>query len=114
MTRESLTAMQDEVANTYVSDAVVSYIVDLITATRHHEAIARGASPRATLAVTAMAKAVAQLRGRDFVVPGDVKEVFLHTVAHRLVLSPKAEGQGKTAEQVLAGILSATPAPKMR
>ena len=114
MTREDLTAMQDEVAGTYVSDAVVTYIVDLITATRHHEAIARGASPRATLAVTAMAKAVAQLRGRDFVVPGDVKEVFVHTVAHRLVLSPKAEGQGKTAGQVLAGILASVPAPRMR
>ena len=60
-----------------------------------------------------MAKAVAQLRGRDFVVPGDVKEVFVQTVAHRLVLSPKAEGQGKTAEQVLAGILASVQAPRI-
>ena len=114
MTREHLTAMQDEVANTYISDAVVSYVVELITATRRNESIARGASPRATLAVTAMAKAVAQLRGRDYVVPGDVKEVFIHTVAHRLVLSPKAEAQGKSAEQVLAGILTSVQAPRMR
>ena len=65
MTRENLVAMQDEVAKTYMNDAVVTYIVELINATRHHEDILRGASPRATLAVTAMAKAVAQLRGRD-------------------------------------------------
>lgn len=114
MTREDLTAMQDEVAQTYMNETVVGYIVDLITATRNDEDILRGASPRATLAVTAMAKAVARLRGRDYVVPGDVREVFSHTVAHRLILSPRAEGQGKTAEQVLAGILERTNAPKLR
>ena len=114
MTRENLVAMQDEVAKTYMNDAVVTYIVELINATRHHEDILRGASPRATLAVTAMAKAVAQLRGRDYVVPKDVDEVFAYTIAHRLILSPKAEAQGKTAEQVLGGIVSSVPAPKLR
>ena len=114
MTRENLVAMQDEVAKTYMNDAVVTYIVELINATRHHEDILRGASPRATLAVTAMAKAVAQLRGRDYVVPKDVDEVFAYTIAHRLILSPKAEAQGKTAEQVLGGIVLSVPAPKLR
>lgn len=114
LTRDRLTAMQEEVANTFISEPVVGYIVDLIAATRHNEDIARGASPRATLAVTSMAKAVAQLRGRDFVVPGDVKEVFPCTVAHRLVLSARAEGQGRTAEQVLGEIIAATPTPRMR
>ena len=114
MTREHLCAMQEQVARTYMSDGVVTYIVELINATRNHEDILRGASPRATLAVTAMAKAVAQLRGRDYVVPGDVKEVFLPTVAHRLILSPKAEGQGITAEQVLGNIAAAVPAPRLR
>ena len=62
----------------------------------------------------AMAKAVARLRGRDYVIPGDVKEVFTHTVAHRLILSPKAEAQGLTPEQILRGILDRVPAPKLR
>ena len=114
MTRENLVAMQDEVENTYIKDSVVKYIVDLIVATRNNEDILRGASPRATLAVTSMAKAVAQLRGRDYVLPGDVREVFTWTVAHRLILSPKAEGQGKTAEQILAEIIGQVPAPRMR
>ena len=114
MTREDLAAMQDAVEETYLSDAVVNYIVNLIVATRQNDNLLRGASPRATLAVTAMAKAVAQLRGRDYVVPGDVREVFAHTVAHRLILSPKAEAQNKTAEQVLRDILNAVPAPKLR
>ena len=114
MTREELTAIQDAVADTYLSEAVVTYIVDLITATRNSEDILRGASPRATLAVTAMAKAVAQLRGRDYVVPSDVREVFIHTVAHRLILSARAEGQGKTAQMVLGEILTQVRAPKLR
>ena len=106
--------MQQTVAQTHVSIDVVKYIVELITATRRHEDIARGASPRATLAVTAMAKAVAQLRGRDYVIPKDVQEVFPWVIAHRLLLSPKAEGKGLSAEQVLHQILSGVDAPKLR
>ena len=112
--RQQLTAMQDEVEQTFVSDAVVNYIVNLIVATRQNEHILRGASPRATLAVTAMAKAVARLRGRDYVVPGDVKEVFAHTVAHRLILSPRAEALGKTPESILRDILDTVHAPRLR
>ena len=114
MTRDDLTAIRSTVAQTFVSDPVVQYIVDLIVATRQNTAITQGASPRATLALTAMAKAVAQLRGRDYVVPGDVREVYLHTIAHRLILSPRAQAQNRTAEQILREILESTPAPKLR
>ncbi len=114
MTRDQLAELQDTVEATHLSDSVVNYVVSLIGATRKHADLLRGASPRATLAVTAMAKAVARLRGRDYVIPKDVREVFVHTVAHRLLLSPKAEAQSKTAEQVLREILEATPAPKLR
>ena len=112
--REQLVSLQDTVEDTFVSDAVVNYIVNLIVATRQNELILRGASPRATLAVTAMAKAVAQLRGRDYVVPGDVREVFVNTVAHRLILSPRAEAQSRTAEDILREILETVAAPKLR
>ena len=114
LSRENLVAMQDIVAATYMGEAVMKYLVDLIGATRNHEDILRGASPRATLSAMSMAKAVARLRGRDFVIPGDVREVFSHTVAHRLLLSPKAQGQNKSAEAVLQGILAAVPMPKLR
>ena len=114
MTQEDLVKIQDAVEETFLSDSVVNYIVALIGATRGNGNILRGASPRATLSVTAMAKAVAQLRGRDYVTPGDVKEVFVHTVAHRLILSPKAEAQGKSAEAVLQEILNTVPAPRLR
>ena len=114
LSKEALVAIQDEVANTYVSEAVVRYIVDLITATRKHEYLLRGASPRATLSVTAVAKAVAQLRGRDYVTPRDVQEVFLRTVAHRLLLNSRAESSGISEEDVLEQILEKVPAPKVR
>ena len=114
LSKENLVAMQDTVAATYMGEAVVKYLVDLIGATRKHEDLLRGASPRATLSAMSMAKAVARLRGRDYVIPGDVREVFTHTVAHRLLLSPKAQGQNKSAEAVLQGILAAVPMPKLR
>ena len=114
MTREDLVKIQDTVEDTFLSDSVVNYIVALVGATRSSPDLLRGASPRATLSVTAMAKSVARLRGRDYVTPADVKEVFAHTVAHRLLLSPKAEAQGKLPEQVLQEILAVTPAPRLR
>ena len=114
LTRDELLAVQDAVAATYVSETVVNYVVELIGATRSNPLILRGASPRATLSVTAMAKAVAQLRGRDYVVPSDVREVFVHVVAHRLLLTGRAESMGKTAEQVLRGITETVAAPRLR
>ena len=110
----ALIAMQEEVERTYVAPEVISYIVALIGATRNHEWIARGGSPRATLSVTAMAKAIARLRGRDYVIPQDVQEVLPITVAHRLLLQPKAEAMGITAGQALSQILESVPAPKLR
>lgn len=114
MTRENLIAMQDEVAKTYVNEAVVRYIVSLIDATRNHSQIQRGASPRATLSVTAVARAVAQLRGRDYVTPRDVQEVFLRIIGHRLLLTPRAEAEGVNAQTILREILEAVPAPVLR
>ena len=112
--REQLCALQDTVEKTFISDSVVGYIVRLVGATRTDSEIQRGASPRATLAVAAIAKAIAQLRGRDYVVPADVREVFTQCVAHRLILTPRAQTQGITAEQVLQRILETVPAPRLR
>lgn len=114
LTREQLCGLQTAVSRTYLGDAAADYLVSLISATRSHPSIARGASPRATLSLAAMSKAVAQLRGRDYVVPGDVREVFPQTLGHRLLLSSSAEVQGFTAEGLLEEILAAVPVPKLR
>ena len=114
MSRENLAAMQAAVAQTYISEAVVEYAVKLIDATRNHTQIYRGASPRATLSVVAMAKALAQLQGRDYVVPKDVQEAFLKVVSHRLLLTTQAENGGIHAETLLRQILQQVGAPLVR
>ncbi len=111
---QQLVQMQTLVANTHVSDEIAKYVVTLIDATRRSELLNRGASPRATLSVIAMAKAVARLRGRDYVVPQDVQEVFVSTVAHRLQISAKADSESMDAAQVLEFLLSKVRAPKLR
>ena len=113
LNRDELIAMQDAVADTYVKESIIQYVVDLICATRHHPDILRGASPRATLAMTAMAKSIARLQGRDYVIPADVKTVFVTTIAHRILMTPEAQARNLTAEMVLQSILSTTRTPAM-
>ena len=107
-----LRSMQEEVAAVYVAQEIVAYIVDLIQITRNHPQLLRGASPRATLAVVAMSKAMAKLHGRDYVVPRDVQEVYINTVAHRVEVADM--NQGLREEQILSEILQNVNAPKLR
>ncbi len=113
-TGENLLEMQAEVAKTHIDDKLVDYTVRLIAATRNDANILRGASPRATLAMVSMSKAVAQLRGRDYVAPSDVQEVFLKIIPHRLLLSAQAESRSLTDAQVLGSILSRVTPPKVQ
>ena len=114
VTAQQLQQMRILVADTHIAEEMMEYVVKLIHATRSDEKLTRGASPRATLAVIAMAKAVAQLRGRDYVVPRDVQEVLIPTLSHRLQLSHVAQNENLTAEDVLKQILAAVRAPKLR
>ncbi|MGN1001540.1 MAG: AAA family ATPase [Oscillospiraceae bacterium] len=113
VSREELLAMQAAVAAVYVKDEIVDYIVALIGATRKDPQLSRGASPRATLSLTAMARAVAYVQGRDYVVPKDVSMAFERTLAHRVLLSPEAQARGAAAGGVLGGILQSVPAPRV-
>lgn len=105
--------MQDEAAAVYIKPELVDYIVALIGATRTHPMIQRGASPRATLSLTAMAKAVAYVQRRDYVVPKDIQVTFPPVIAHRLLLAPEAGARQITPEQLLGDILRQVPAPKV-
>ena len=113
VTKEELVQMQKEAGEVYIKPELVDYIIALISATRCHPMVIRGASPRATLSVTSMAKAAAYLQGRDYVIPKDIQAVFTDTVAHRLLLSSDAEAKGVTAQAILGGILKKTAAPGM-
>ena len=113
LTRGQLVELQDQAAGVYIQTELVDYVVRLIGATRSHPSILRGASPRATLSVTAMAKSIAFLNGRDYVIPSDVQTVFCDTVAHRLLLEPGVEARGRTAREILEEILKGAAAPRV-
>ena len=113
LSREALVAMQNEAASVYMKPELVDYAVSLIGATRSHPLILRGASPRATLSLTAMAKAVAYVQRRDYVVPKDLQVTFPQAIAHRLLLAPEADARQITAERILQDILAQTPAPRL-
>ena len=113
-TRQELIALQNQADSVYVKPEVVEYMVALVGATRTDPMILRGASPRATLSMASMAKAVAMLKGRDYVTPEDVKTVFIDTISHRLLLAPEAEARDISAGKLLQEILRKTAAPKLR
>ena len=113
-TRQELIALQNQADSVYVKPEVVDYMVALVGATRTDPMILRGASPRATLSMASMAKAVAMLKGRDYVTPEDVKTVFIDTISHRLLLAPEAEARDISAGKLLQEILRKTAAPKLR
>ena len=108
-----LLEMQKSVNNIFVHDAVTDYIIALVNKTRGHADLERGASPRATLAFNAMAKAHAYLAGREYAVPKDVQAVFLPVITHRLILTPEAEVNGKNTTEIAKEILASTFVPKV-
>ena len=114
VTRQELLALQDQADSVYIKPDVVDYMVALVSATRSDPMILRGASPRATLSMASMAKAVAMLKGRDYVTPEDVQTVFVDTVSHRLLLAPEAEARDVSEVQLLQTILRKTAAPRLR
>ncbi|MBP3917993.1 MAG: MoxR family ATPase [Clostridia bacterium] len=111
MSGADLCRMQEECARVYMNRDIANYIVALICATRNSPYLSRGASPRATLGVMAMAKAYAYLSDRDYVIPSDVRTIFITTVFHRLILTPEAEHAGKTTQDVANEILASVEAP---
>ena len=111
ISQQTLLELQQLVEATHVSDDIMKYAVDLIHATRNHASIRQGASPRATLAVISLSKAVAQLRSRDYVLPEDVKSVFLQAIPHRLLLSDEAVLHKQTEDSILKEILGSVKAP---
>jgi MoxR-like ATPase len=113
VTREELLAMQRALEDVFVSDAVEGYIVDLVQATRRNHRVALGASPRGALAVLKLARAEAVLRGRDFVLPDDVKAVAVPALAHRLILQPELWAARLSPAHVVEQLLSEVPAPRI-
>ena len=120
LTPEDLIRMRDSVAQVYVDPAVVDYAVRLVTATRSPGGVGQGdleryvtygASPRATIALVLGGRALAFLRGRDYVLPNDVDEVALDVLRHRIVLSYEALADDLDADTILTRVLRAVSVP---
>jgi MoxR-like ATPase len=105
-------AFKKLVQSIHIENKIIKYIADLIYATRHNKALYLGASPRASVAVLRASKALAAMRGRDFVTPDDVVLALHPVLCHRIILSPEKEMEGSTAEDVVKDILKKVEVPR--
>jgi MoxR-like ATPase len=95
-----------------VEEHILGYILGIVTATRNHDAIQIGAGPRASLALLESSRALALLRGRDFVTPDDVKELAAPVLDHRVILTPEAEMEGTSLPDLLRQIFEKVEVPR--
>ena len=113
VSRAEMMQIRREAEAVYIKDNVIEYIVTLCERTRTDSRILQGASPRATLALTALAKATAWIQGRDYVLPRDVRFIFQDCIEHRLIWTPElARSEERFA--VLGEIFDSVPAPAIR
>ena len=119
---DELTGLQQQVAEVFVDPALISWTVDVATATRKPRAhrlddvadyIAYGASPRGPISLVAAGRALALIRGRDYVVPADVEALVRDAFRHRLVLSYRALAEEVAADTILDAVLGAVPLPQI-
>jgi MoxR-like ATPase len=108
---EQLLAFQQQVRSIRVEDSVRQYSVQVTRATRSHSAVELGVSPRGSLALYRTAQALAALRGRDFVIPDDVKYLAPAVLTHRISIHPQTRLRGRTPEQVITEIVDSVPVP---
>ena len=111
MDAEGLLSLREEVTDVYVADAIYEYITSLAEATRRHELVLQGLSPRGALALSRMGKAHAFIEGRDYVIPEDITAVFPDVVGHRLMLQPKTRLTGTSAGDITAELISSVKMP---
>ncbi|KLI64420.1 magnesium chelatase [Aurantiacibacter marinus] len=111
-TPETISAAQAAVKSVTMSPEVLQYAVSLVRATRETADLASGASPRAAVLLANTARARAALQGRNYVIPDDVKALATACLRHRLLLSPAAEIEGKLVEDLVAGLIEETEAPR--
>ena len=113
VSRAELMQIRREVEQVYIKDELIDYIVKLCAATRSDPRILQGASPRASLALTALAKATAWIQGRDYVLPKDLRFIFAECIEHRLIWSADI-GSAADKAAALAGIFNSVKAPVIK
>src|SRR5574341_101916 len=108
---EELVEAQEEIKQVYLDKQIKRYIVDVVTATRSHDDVYLGASPRGSLSLYRVSQAWAALQGRDHILPDDVKELADSVLAHRIIVGPAARIKDVTAEGIVADVLRRVAVP---
>lgn len=111
---EQILWMQEEASQVFIHDSVFEYIANLAKATREHELLTAGLSPRGTVALAAMGRARAWLKGRNYVLPGDIQTVFGSVALHRIRLNTKAKVGHARPEEILEQVLMQVKEPNVR
>ncbi len=103
--------MRKAVQNVHITDEIIEYAALMCEKTRSEESVEQGVSPRAVLALVQMAKASALMDGRYYVIPKDIKNVFIDVCAHRLILTARAKIRKETEQGILEKIMKDTKPP---
>jgi MoxR-like ATPase len=109
---ETILRLRAIAAQVRVEESLFRYMAALTNATRNHRQVVLGASPRASIAMLQVSKALAAMRGRDFLIPDDIKSIGPSVLRHRLILRPDAEIEGITGDQVISDILDQLEVPR--
>ncbi|MCR4405600.1 MAG: MoxR family ATPase [Anaerolineae bacterium] len=110
-TARELLDLQAEVRRVHVERSVREYLVRVVRATREHPSVDLGVSPRGTLSLYKTAQALAAIRGRDYVIPDDIKELAPYVLTHRILISPQTRLRGRTPEEVVMEVINEVPVP---
>jgi MoxR-like ATPase len=109
---DEIQKIQNLIENIIIEDHLLSYIANITIKTRNHGKIYLGGSPRASLSMMKASKALAAIRGRDFVTPDDIQFVAPHVLNHRIILTPEAEMEGTSAEEIIQEIIQTIEVPR--
>ena len=109
---EELVELRREANDMFIRDEIYEYIVDIVEATRVNDMFSMGASPRGTIALLNMAKAIAVIEGRDFVTAEDVQSVVRDTLGHRVKLGQRARAQGMDMNGAMKMLVQSIRAPR--
>jgi len=109
---DALQSAREETARVRVEPKLLDYIVSIVRATRSSPAVSLGASPRAAISLMLVAKAIAAIEGRDFLIPDDVKTTAAPILRHRMLLKPEADLEGITSDQIVGEVLAGTAVPQ--
>lgn len=109
---ETLNNLRSQISQVHVEQHLLRYIAQIVAATRKNPWISLGASPRASLAILNASKALAAIRGRDFITPEDISEVAVPVLRHRILLTPEKEMEGTSTDTVILQLIEKTEVPR--